>query len=45
MTEVAPERAEMVFHSTVSMSEEVCERARGGLGSAFDRLGDLLQQQ
>ena len=32
----------MVFRTVVEMSDELRDRARGGLTSAFDRLGELL---
>ncbi len=35
-------RTEMVFRTVVEMSDELRDRARGGLTSAFDRLGELL---
>jgi uncharacterized protein YndB with AHSA1/START domain len=36
-------RTEMVFHTTVNMTEETRRRASGGLASAFDRLTDHLE--
>ncbi len=35
-------RTEMVFHATMHLTEEGLRNARAGLGSAFDRLGELV---
>jgi uncharacterized protein YndB with AHSA1/START domain len=35
-------RTEMTFHTTMRTTDAIREAARGGLGSAFDRLGELL---
>ena len=41
-TDLGDGRTEMTFVATVDMSEELRERAIGGLNSAFDRLAETL---
>jgi uncharacterized protein YndB with AHSA1/START domain len=43
LTDLGDGRTEMVFHTTVHMTEETLRTAIGGLGSAFDRLTDHLE--
>lgn len=43
LTDLGDGRTEMVFHTTVDMTEETLRTAAGGLASAFDRLTDHLE--
>jgi len=38
-------RTEMIFHTTVEMTDATRRSAEGGLASAFDRLAEQLQPQ
>jgi uncharacterized protein YndB with AHSA1/START domain len=38
-------RTEMIFHTTVEMTDATRRAAEGGLASAFDRLAEQLQPQ
>jgi uncharacterized protein YndB with AHSA1/START domain len=42
LTDLGDGRTEMVFHATMQVSDEIRERAVGGLQSAFDRLAEVL---
>ena len=42
LTDLGDGRTEMVFHTTVTMSDEQLRRAMGGMTSAFDRLAETL---
>lgn len=44
-TDLGDGRTEMVFHTTVQMSDELRRAAEGGLGSAFDRLAETLESR
>jgi uncharacterized protein YndB with AHSA1/START domain len=41
-TDLGDGRTEMVFHTTVRMTEQTRDRAAAGMGSAFDRLAEHL---
>ena len=41
-TDLGDGRTEMTFHTTMRTSAAIRDAARGGLQSAFDRLGELL---
>jgi uncharacterized protein YndB with AHSA1/START domain len=41
-TDLGDGRTEMVFHTTMHATGELCDRARNGLGSAFERLAEIL---
>jgi uncharacterized protein YndB with AHSA1/START domain len=43
LTDLGDGRTEMVFHTTVHMTEATLRTATGGLASAFDRLTDHLE--
>jgi uncharacterized protein YndB with AHSA1/START domain len=42
-TDLGDGRTEMVFHTTVEMTDDILRSARGGLASAFDRLSEHLE--
>jgi uncharacterized protein YndB with AHSA1/START domain len=42
LTDLGDGRTEMVFHTTMQVSDEVREAARAGLASAFERLAEQL---
>jgi len=42
LTDLGDGRTQMTFHTTTRMSAATREAARGGMNSAFDRLGELL---
>ena len=43
LTDLGDGRTEMVFHTTVRMTDDTLRTATGGLASAFDRLTDHLE--
>jgi uncharacterized protein YndB with AHSA1/START domain len=43
LTDLGDGRTEMVFHTTVDMTDATRRAAVGGLGSAFDRLAEQLR--
>jgi uncharacterized protein YndB with AHSA1/START domain len=45
LTDLGDGRTEMIFHTTVDMTEATRRSAEGGLASAFDRLAEQLQPQ
>ena len=44
LTDLGGDRTEMVFHTTVDMTEETLRTATDGLASAFDRLTHHLER-
>jgi uncharacterized protein YndB with AHSA1/START domain len=45
LTDLGDGRTEMIFHTTVEMTDATRRAAEGGLASAFDRLAEQLQPQ
>ena len=43
LTDLGGGRTEMVFRTTTEMTDEIRQRAAGGLASAFDRLAEQLR--
>jgi uncharacterized protein YndB with AHSA1/START domain len=41
-TDLGDRRTEMRFHSVIHATEAICDAAKGGLSSAFERLGEQL---
>jgi uncharacterized protein YndB with AHSA1/START domain len=45
LTDLGGGRTEMIFHTTVEMTDATRRSAEGGLASAFDRLAEQLEPQ
>jgi uncharacterized protein YndB with AHSA1/START domain len=45
LTDLGDGRTEMIFHTTVEMTDATRRAAEGGLASAFDRLAEQLEPQ